>query len=223
MGDTHALSWFPAVDRLATEHGWRLLSLTKSSCSPADFRQWNGILEREYAECDTWRESTFARIEAEHPALVILANSRGFEAAAPDGTAPLEGTDRLPPWRDGMARTLARLRAAADHVVVIGDTPRSQYDVPACLAVNAETPDACATPAAAAVNPAWLGEERAVAERAGATFVDPTPWICPTGSCPPVIGSFMVLRDQQHLATRFSAALAGLLGDALPALSATGG
>ena len=27
MGDSHALSWFPAVNRLAIDRGWRLVNL----------------------------------------------------------------------------------------------------------------------------------------------------------------------------------------------------
>ena len=41
MGDSHALSWFPAVNRLAIDRGWRLVNLTKSACASADFSQWN--------------------------------------------------------------------------------------------------------------------------------------------------------------------------------------
>ena len=52
MGDSHALSWFPAVNRLATERGWRLVNLTKSACASADVSQWNTNFKRVYTECD---------------------------------------------------------------------------------------------------------------------------------------------------------------------------
>ncbi len=67
MGDSHALSWFPAVNRLAIDRGWRLVNLTKSACASADFSQWNPNLKRVYTECNQWRENTYRRIEAEQP------------------------------------------------------------------------------------------------------------------------------------------------------------
>ena len=220
FGDSHAASWFPAVDRLASERGWRLVSLTKSSCSSVDVAQWNVTLKRAYTECDAWRASSYARIVAEHPSLVLLANDRTFVAAGPDGAPLTDAADRAAAWRDGMTRTLAGLAPAAAAVVVIGDTPRSSHDVPVCLSAHGADTLACATPLEQAVDLAWLGEERAAAERGGVGFVDPTPWVCPSTPCPAVVGSFMVLRDEHHLTTPFSRALAARLGDTLARLGA---
>jgi hypothetical protein len=221
MGDSHALSWFPAVNRLATDRGWRLLNLTMSACASADISQWNATLKRVYDECDQWRENTYRRIEAERPALVLIANSRGFQAVGADGTTLLEGAARSRAWRQGMAKTLARLTPAAGEVVLIGDTPRSMFDVPVCLSAHADDTIDCATPLEKAVSAAWLAEEKAAADRGGAGFVDPTPWVCPTGPCPAVIGNFMVFRDEHHLTTPFSGALWRRLGTSLQVLTAS--
>ena len=221
MGDSHALSWFPAVNRLAKERGWRLVNLTKSACASADFSQWNTNFKRVYTECDTWRENTYRRIEAERPALVLIANSRMFRAVGPDGSTVLEGADRTEAWRQGMAKTLARLTPVADQVVLIGDTPRSAFDVPVCLSDHPDDTLACATPFEKSVSLAWLAEEESAADHGGAGFVDPTPWVCPSGPCPAVIGNFMVLRDEHHLTTPFSGALWRRLGDSLQVLTAT--
>jgi hypothetical protein len=220
MGDSHARAWFPAVNRLATERGWRLVTLTKSACASADFSQWNASLKRVYSECNEWRESTYRRLEAERPALVLLANSRKFSAVGPDGSTILAGAARTEAWREGGAKTLARLTPVAGHVVLIGDTPRSAFDVPVCLSDHPDDTLACATPFDRSVNLTWLAEERSAARRGGAGFVDPTPWVCPTGPCPAVIGNFMVLRDEHHLTTPFSGALWRRLGDALQVLTA---
>jgi len=220
MGDSHAASWFPAVLRLATEQGWRLLSLTKSGCSSVDIAQWNAALKRAYTECDQWRENTYQRIEAERPALVLIANDRGFRAVGPDGSTTLVGAERTDAWQKGMARTLARLTPVAGRVVIIGDTPHSGFDVPVCLSEHPDDTLACATSFARAVSVSWLEQERAAAARGGAGFVDPTRWVCPSVPCPAVIGNFMVFRDQHHLTTPFSSALAPRLGDALQILTA---
>jgi hypothetical protein len=220
MGDSHAVSWFPAVNRLAKEHGWRLLSLTKSACTSADVSQWNVTFKRVYTECDQWRENTYRRIESERPALVLIANNRGVRIVGSDGVTTLQGAERTKAWRTGMASTLARLTPFADHVVIIGDTPHSMFDVPVCLSEHPGDTLACSTPFDRAVSLSWLGEEQAAAAHGGAGFVNPTQWVCPSSPCPAVIGNFMVYRDEHHLTTPFSAALSKRLGDALQAVTA---
>jgi peptidoglycan/LPS O-acetylase OafA/YrhL len=220
LGDSHAASWFPAVERLTSERGWRLLNLTKSACGAFDLRRWNGIVKREYTECTAWRESALRLIEKERPALVLVAESRKGEIIGQAGVTPLTSVEGQAAWRAGAARSLERLGHAADHVVVIGDTPRSDYDVPVCLSDHQADILACATPFGRAVDTAWLAEEATAAAEHGATYVDPTPWVCPSDPCPPVLGKFMVLRDEHHLSTPFSSALAHRLSAALPALTA---
>ena len=217
FGDSHALSWFPTIDRLAMANGWRFVDLTKTACGSADVVQYLDILDRAYTECSQWRANSLERIAREHASLVILANSRGI-AIIRDGRI-LRGDDALAPWQAGMERTLSRIAAAGSpQVAIIGDTPLSAFDVPVCLSQHRDSIIACATAYADAVSPAWLAAASAAASSAHATFIDPTAWICPSRPCPPVIGSFLVFRDRQHLTTPFAAGLADYLGNALPEL-----
>ncbi len=220
FGDSHALSWWPAVDRLAIDNGWRFISLTKSACSSADVLQWNANLKRVYTECTQWRANTLARIASERPALVILTNSRSVSIVQPDGT-PIEGAAALDAWQAGLERTVAAVAAIPGvKVTVIGDTPRSSFDVPVCLSQHRDSILACATPYAQAVSTGWLDAAATAARQGGATFVDPVPWVCPSRPCPPVIGNFLVFRDEHHLSRPFAAALASHLGEELPAIPA---
>jgi hypothetical protein len=75
---------------------------------------------------------------------------------------------------------------------------------------------ACATPSSSAIDAKRTAADRAVAAAAGATFIDPTPWVCPTEPCPVVIGNYLVFRDSHHLTTPFSEALARRMLAALP-------
>jgi peptidoglycan/LPS O-acetylase OafA/YrhL len=214
FGDSHAAQWFPTLERLAIARGWRLVSLTKSACSAADTTVWNTALNRTYTECDAWRERALARIAAEHPDLVVMADSRGYTLALPGGPAPAQDHESL--WDAAVARTLARLEPLAGAVVLMGDTPKSSVDPPVCLSKHRGDSLACATPAAVAIASVHLAAERSVAAAAGAVFVDPTPWVCPSDPCPVVIGRYLVYRDQQHLTATFAAALAGALVAVLP-------
>jgi peptidoglycan/LPS O-acetylase OafA/YrhL len=207
FGDSHALSWFPAVDRLATEHGWRLVMLGKVACQPAEMTLYSAALKRDYTECTIWREAALQRIASERPALVIVTSHMWFS-----------GAGRIAQWQAGIAQTLERLTASADHVVVIADTPHSAFDVPDCVTAHLNDVLACATPYATAVDEAWVERQRQAAESGGADFIDPTAWVCPSRPCPAVIGHFLVFRDDDHMTPPFAAALADWLGRALPPL-----
>jgi hypothetical protein len=61
-----------------------------------------------------------------------------------------------------------------------------------------------------------LAADRQAADATGATFIDPTPWTCPTEPCPVVIGSLLIYLDAGHMTATFSSALAPYLGAALP-------
>jgi peptidoglycan/LPS O-acetylase OafA/YrhL len=213
FGDSHAAEWFPALARLATERDWRLVSLTKSACTPAQLTVWNVDLKRAYDECDRWREAAIARIGTEHPDLVVVGSSHPVTSAGNGGPAPADGGQAL---RAGLAQTLRRLLPLATAVVLIGDTPKFDADPPDCLSQHLDHVLACAEPRAQVVDLAWLAVEEGLAAQAGATFVDPTAWACPTDPCPVVIGRYLVFRDQHHLATPFVTALRAKLVAALP-------
>ena len=214
FGDSHAAQWFPALERLATERGWRLVSLTKSACTTADVDIWSPIAKRTYDECSRWREAALGRMATERPDLVVVSDSRGYKAMVDGVAVPIAKVrDR---WDAALGRTLERLAVLARHVVVIGDTPRAKADPPACLSANLDDATACAMPFADAVKPGWTAAAAAVASRAGATFIDPTPWVCQTDPCPAVIGRLLVFRDQHHLTATYARALGERLFARLP-------
>ena len=214
IGDSHAAQWFPAFNRLATVEHWRLVTLTKSACTPADLTVYNGNYERAYTECDAWRAKAFDQIAAAHPALVVMAMSRSYILV--DGSSTTTVAKRPDLWDAGIAASLARLTASADHVALIGDTPRSSVDPPVCLSKHLDDVLACATPSKSAIDAKRTADDRALAEAAGVTFIDPTSWVCPTEPCPVVIGAYLVFRDSHHLTTPFSTALARRMLAALP-------
>ena len=151
FGDSHAAQWFPALERLASERGWRLVSMTKSACATADIDIWTDIVKRTYEECNRWREAALERMAIERPDLVVVSASRGYKAMVDGVAVPIAKVRDL--WDAAAGRTLERLVALARHVVVIGDTPRAQADPPVCLSANLDDASACTIPFASAVKP----------------------------------------------------------------------
>ena len=215
FGDSHAAQWFPALERLAKERKWRLVSFTKASCPAADVSVWSPSLKRLYAECDQWRANVLARISAEDPALVVVSNSRIARLMIDGDTSVISQThDEI--WGPALRRMLRTLNKSAGKIVLIGDTPNPKADPPVCLSANLDDMLACASSSEESTAPVRMAVEAEVAAKTGATFIDPTPWICPTDPCPPVIGRWLVYRDSGHIATAFARGLAPYIAAQLP-------
>ena len=209
FGDSHAAQWFPALERISKERHWRLLSMTKSGCTSVDVPVWVVQFDRPYEECTAWREAVIKAIERADPALVVISNAHNYSLAL-DGK-PAWSTDHEDVWSAGLTRTIDRVSGVADAVLLIGDTPLMADDPPVCLSKRLDDASACATPIASAVRRIRLTEDQRVAAATGATFVDPTPWLCPSEPCPVVIGRFLVYRDRHHMTATFARALGARL------------
>ena len=134
-----------------------------------------------------------------------------------DGT-PVDTTDREDLWGAGLGRAIRAIDEVADHVLVLGDTPNPLGDPPVCLSDHLDDALACATPTSKALAPQRTATEREVSAATGATFIDPSPWLCPTEPCPAIIGRVLVYRDGHHMTTPFASALAPYLEPLLPAM-----
>jgi SGNH domain (fused to AT3 domains) len=214
FGDSHALSWFPAVERLALHKGWRLLSLTMSACTPAEIPAYIPKTQTVSTACEEWRREALGLLARVHPAVILVAGTRGF-ATVDEAGRLLVGSERTAAWEAGAERTVDRLKSAAGRVIWIADTPIARADPPACLARHLRSTLACATPVAYAVNEPWIAEEHFMTQVEDVGFIDPSLWVCPTSPCPAVVGNVQVYRDAGHMTATFMATLAGRLESAV--------
>jgi peptidoglycan/LPS O-acetylase OafA/YrhL len=200
-GDSHAAMWFPAIE--AAHPDWRIEPMTKSACPPVTLEVFSPVFGRTYRECAAYRDAVVERVRAERPALVVIGSARHYE---PVYRFTVYGQE----WVDGLATTVRRMREAGAAVVVLGPVPRPKGDVPDCLARHLSDARACTQPRSAAVNEAGIAAERAAVEAAGGTYLDVTDWVC-NQTCPAVVGTMLVYRDDNHLSTVYPAWLAPLV------------
>jgi peptidoglycan/LPS O-acetylase OafA/YrhL len=213
VGDSHALQWFPAFEELAARNDWRLVSLTRSSCLPADLVIRNARMKRRYTECEDWRTWALGRIDTLRPDLVVIATDTNYP-----GMLIGHPTDPDKLWSDAWDGLFTRLRAASRHVVLLADTPTLSADPLDCLGSHGHDITACTEPAATVLrDPAWRAEVRDAARRGGIAVVDPTPWLCGR-DCPLVVGNVLVYRDTNHLTGAYARMLSPVLGASLPHL-----
>ena len=176
-GDSHAAQWFPTLEQLAIDKGFKLISLTKSACPAVDApRPDQGAFKN--VHCEKWRENSVARIQEIHPAAVITSNFQYF--------TPRAGySDRQKWWSDGQQKLLDSLKGSSDHLIYLSDTPRPLRDIPSCLASRDST--RCDST-----------EKSSVSVVRGFQVIDPTPWLC-SSYCPAIIDSIVAYRDASHI------------------------
>jgi peptidoglycan/LPS O-acetylase OafA/YrhL len=211
VGDSHAAQWFPALEVIAHERGWRLLPFTKDSCIFLDMRIASLHLEREYTECALWREQVVLALQRARPDLVVVASSRWVHPVLAADTDVQRQTA-------AMVRLLTRLPG---RLAIIADTPLNVEDIPACLSRADRTASDCSTPRAYALT-GHLTRDGAAADALGATLIDPTVWLCGPAVCPAIIDWTIVYRDDHHLTATMVRRLVPLLEHGLLVALVTG-
>lgn len=208
-GDSHAVNWFPAYERLARERGWRLMALTKSGCPSLEMPVWSQVLRRDYTECARWRDAMLDRIVKARPDLVVLAN-----LSTDVGDAET--------WRHGLDSMLSRLTAAGLDAAVMRDTPRVPVDVPTCAARalwrGQDINEACQY--AASDRRPWRDEVAgyqadALARHRRVLHVDLSQAFCTGAVCPVADAGRLRFYDDNHLAPAFAAGLSERLAAGL--------
>jgi peptidoglycan/LPS O-acetylase OafA/YrhL len=217
FGDSHATQYFPPLERLAQDRGWRLIMLTKTACAPATVSLYSGMLGRDYTECDRWREQSLRRIETEErPKLVVVSSAPPGIYKPLSGRRELTGTAGEMQLKDGYIDTLRRLKATGARVAVIKDPAQPPQDIPSCVSESFQELDRCAFRLPGDYGDTF--DAQASAAVRAVKLVKLTGALCPDGLCPAVIGGALVYRTRGHLTATFAATLAGELGRKLPAV-----
>ncbi len=209
FGDSHAIQWFDALERIVNERHWQLVTLLKSACPAADLgAPWRS------PECDAWRAAAIQKIRTLHATLVVLASTTHYL-----------NDDGAPEWEAAMRRSLTQLTTAGVRVLVIRDTPTPPFNVPTCLARSARHPwypgGDCSFLRAPALRPQFFAaEQRSAAGLSGVSFADLTDALCDEHSCPARTAGLVVYRDDNHLSGHYAARLAS---DLEPYLQAAAG
>jgi peptidoglycan/LPS O-acetylase OafA/YrhL len=192
-GDSHAAQWFPALQRLAVEKGFELVSLTKSACASVDVpRPDQGAFKN--ADCEKWRENSIKRIQKLKPDAVVISSFQHF-------TPPSSYPNREQWWNDGQRQLLSDLRGSSSNLIYISDTPQPLRDIPSCLATS--NVKSCNT---TKKTPNVIID--------GFKKIDPTPWLC-SRTCPAIKDGYVVYRDGSHISVEAALGLSEQLGNAL--------
>jgi peptidoglycan/LPS O-acetylase OafA/YrhL len=220
LGDSHAAHWYPAMQSIAVEHGWKLVVRTKSACQAALVRTYAQVFKRPYDECYQWRDAMLAEIKQAKPMMVVVSsngnNNGGLldEAGNWIDQGPEAERDGL--WAAGWKATFQAIASRRTKLVMIEDTPWPGKDTPECLALNSRHTSRCARPTDGSMP--FPNRQALVSQTArdlGVTVIPTRTWFC-ADVCPQVVGNLMVWRDNSHITTRYAQMLAPLLEARLP-------
>ena len=211
VGDSHARQWIPALDVLTEKYGYRAYYLVRIGCPGADVTPWLKV-GGPSTGCERFQDWAVDQVERLQPAVTIIGSESGSNRGYTDedGTLVEDPDQTASMFEKGMERSVTRLAAHSGRVVYIGDPPATDFQVSVCLSKR----DASLRRCLAGRDPRSLEMTeagRAGAVRAGADYVDPTPWFCVDDDCPAVIGHFVPRRDLAHVTVEYAQHLTSAL------------
>ncbi|WP_407924582.1 acyltransferase family protein [Catellatospora vulcania] len=212
VGDSHAAHWFPAVETVAREQGWKLVTYLKSACPLLDAEVlYKG---KPFKDCTEWNAEVKSRLAGpERPDLVIVSNSARYVVTSKGKQLSHLSPEGIQAAEQAMRTSWSGLSAAGPLVVVLRDVPRPDLDIPECVAKNREQLTRCAFPRQEAEASSVMQQRAASA--AGLAVIDLTESICPGDRCPAVLGNVLIYRDDNHLTATYARSLAPRLATAL--------
>jgi len=206
FGDSHAIQWFNALQKIAESRHWRLTTILKSGC-PAVNIPAPAETARFVATCDEWRADAIKRIVSMRPIFTLVADATVYLGG---GVKPFGRKSLVPlaDWQRGTKRTLEALTTKGINVVVMRDNPIFGYDVPTCVARSIRHSwypgGSCGMPRETVLRPAIFDAELGAAQGLrGVQFVDMSDQYCTPDVCPAVWDGGTIYRDDNHLTGTF--------------------
>lgn len=190
VGDSHSAHWLPALQAVADEFGWHIVSMTKSSCRLGIY----GSDTPEHASCRVWNSGVLRSLQALRPDLVLTRATEG------SGRRDyMLAASSIPQWR--------ALREMGIPVIALRDNPWYSFDVPQCVATYGPAARRCGS------DRAQRGLVEPIVIPAGYTLptgvhlLDLTDLYCEPTYCPAVVGNVLVLRDSHHFTATYAATM----------------
>lgn len=195
-GDSHAAQWFSAIDLIAEQRGWRLVSITQGGCPVIDVLTWNRSGDAVFDHCAPWRDNVLDRFAEEEVDVVLLGQHYGLLDADSRGAVSASV------WAEQLPALLDRVSETMTPIVLI-DSPDPPEDVPTCLSEHPEEVEVCEPGAPGNTETAVAATIREITAERGVGTIDPRPWLCVDDRCPVVVGDILVYRDSHHLSDTF--------------------
>ena len=209
VGDSHAASYFPAIDEAAKRLGFVLDVRIKLGCTTADVVQWHYKFNKPFVECTKWRKDVLADLAARPADVIVMVNADNPPPLVFDETTnqKMDVEAGHAAWIDGYARTLRAMQSTGATVIALRDNPRVPGIIADCVSMHMEQPEKCdfarsfglAEPAA---------DMLAASRVPGIATIDLSSRICDWTTCFAVRDGILAWQKGNHYTATFARSLA---------------
>jgi hypothetical protein len=207
VGDSNVGNWLPALSRGLKASGYRLDVLAFSGCPTPDLTYTQATAGSAFEQCNEWHQAEPAAVVALHPVAVIVASAAVDLLSIPSAT-----------WVHGMQRLFTELAGGDPTVkrILMGTSPYFPHPVPECVASYSD-PQRCSLRyrVGKGYYGSFLARDPTIAADSQATLIPTYTWMCAVSACSPIVGSFLVYADVDHLTTAYSDFLSEVATDAV--------
>jgi len=188
LGDSIGAQWFPAIEKVFIDHGWRLIVLTKSACPMIDGTIFYKTIGRDYTECEKWKDEVINKLAELRPDLIILGSARGYALTPPE-------------WQKRSENFLNKIVGSTTKLYIIRPTPELPFNGPQCL-YNGKS--ACTNKNDSSADDEMWDAAIAASKISPKIFsIDLNEAVCPQNLCSARNSEFIIYRDQKHLTASF--------------------
>jgi len=188
LGDSIGAQWFPAIEKVFIDHGWRLIVLTKSACPMIDGTLFYKTIGRDYTECDRWKNKTIDKLAELKPDIIILGSARGY------ALTPLE-------WQNRSENFLKKIVGNTSKIYILRPTPELPFHGPQCLYNGSSS---CSNKNDSLVDDEmWSATINASKISSKIYALDLNYAVCPNKLCSARNSEFIIYRDQKHLTAQY--------------------
>jgi peptidoglycan/LPS O-acetylase OafA/YrhL len=206
VGDSKMVQWMPALQPLADQNGWHVVTYFKSACAfSLATTRYDG---KPYQSCRDWTDEVRRRLKSDPPDFVVTSQGQGNALDA-------GGKETQQAMTAGLRGVWSELTALGTKVVVVADNGSPGTNVYECVEKNPEKLSACAFDRARYAVSAAPTQHLAVKGQPNVRIVDLFDAICPADRCAPVIGNVLVYRQGSHITATYVKSLTPQLAAAL--------
>ncbi|MBX3721520.1 MAG: acyltransferase [Turneriella sp.] len=196
-GDSHAMQFGTAIEKVAKLHGWRFVMMVKPACPFGDFSVYTEGYER--GECWHFRKEVLRRTLEIKPDLLLVASARaglfGQISAAEKQIA-------------GFKSYLQKYVDAGIRMGIIRDNPALRISAPGCVLSYGKDHKLCNSDRKLVIDNLKDYLVTVSAMLPETHLVDLTHLYCNKEICPAVIGNILVYRDSHHITDAYGKTMA---------------
>lgn len=200
VGGSHATHWLPAIEKIANNKNWKLISLTKSACVFSDISD-EVIFHDKDPSCEEWNRKVYERILQIKPEMVFTTLTRVDSSA--------QGVEETVP--NGYEKIFEKLADHGVQVFAVRDNPWMGHDVPSCWFSPWRTNESdCAQLRKNVLNDAQYHEELKLVDPR-VKVIDMTDQFCDETLCHVLSDTVLIYRDSHHITATYAELIAGKL------------